>query len=515
MLIAENGFRMKSQPRMVYGIPRRLVWNPSHVPMSQFLFQYNAISPTSWVYLSSLLMIGLFFKFNRLWSMRNLDLLMLIALAPGLLLIHFGQVTRNAGDQHQAEPTTTEGEQLDSPDNSDTGKDPSDEVVATLAVPPDTEDGTGATPTAESDEASERAEKAGKFEYYGYMSLLAVGIFWLLRMLLDTRLTRRPLLSPNLSVGGMTWVGIALFVFLMANVVARTTPSPDVLTTFDDRMEQVFNYQQPDRGPGYATLNALPTSANKAVSVLSHLSIVLGIVLVAYRHFGNITNGIGAATLYLMLPYTSQMTGRVDHFLPAALLVWAIFFYRRPIIAGIFVGTAFGCVYYPLFLLPLWIGFYWHRGAIRFLIGVVVSLIALTALLSLAPGTDGFLSDLQRMFGWLRPAMEGLEGIWNEKIGGWDPLYRLPVLAACAVISCSMLLWPAQKNLATLISCSAAVMLISQFWHGFGGGLFIGWYLPLTLLMIFRPNLEDRVAQSMLNESRLKRRTTTATNSGT
>ena len=34
-------------------------------------------------YVSSLLMIGLFFKFSRLWSLRNLDLLLLIAFAPG------------------------------------------------------------------------------------------------------------------------------------------------------------------------------------------------------------------------------------------------------------------------------------------------------------------------------------------------------------------------------------------------------------------------------------------------
>ncbi len=64
--------------------------------MSQFLFQYHAVSPTTWVYLSSLLMVGLFFKFSRFWSVRNLDLIMLILLAPGLLLIHFGQVQRNA-----------------------------------------------------------------------------------------------------------------------------------------------------------------------------------------------------------------------------------------------------------------------------------------------------------------------------------------------------------------------------------------------------------------------------------
>ena len=64
----------------------------------------------------------------------------------------------------------------------------------------------------------------------------------------------------------------------------------------------------------------------------------------------------------------------------------------------------------------------------------------------------------------------------------------------------SFVLWPAQKNLGTLLSCSAAVMLGTQFWHAQGGGLYMGWYLPLLLLTIFRPNLEDRVALSTLGE---------------
>ena len=62
--------------------------------------------------------------------------------------------------------------------------------------------------------------------------------------------------------------------------------------------------------------------------------------------------------------------------------------------------------------------------------------------------------------------------------------------------SFSLALWPAQKNLGTLMSCSAAVMLGTQFWHPHGGGLYMAWYLPLVLLTIFRPNLEDRVALS-------------------
>jgi len=65
-------------------------------------------------------------------------------------------------------------------------------------------------------------------------------------------------------------------------------------------------------------------------------------------------------------------------------------------------------------------------------------------------------------------------------------------------LSLSMALWPAQKNLGTLIGYSAAVMLGTQFWHAHSGGVAIAWYLPLLLLTIFRPNLEDRVATAVM-----------------
>jgi hypothetical protein len=82
------------------------------------------------------------------------------------------------------------------------------------------------------------------------------------------------------------------------------------------------------------------------------------------------------------------------------------------------------------------------------------------------------------------------------------------VLAAFVALSGTLAIWPPQKNLGTLLSCSAAVMVATQFWHGFGGGLYMGWYLPLALLTIFRPNLEDRVALAVLGEGWVPRRNT-------
>jgi hypothetical protein len=433
--------------------------------MSEILFRYERVDPTSWAYLSSLLVLALYFKFSRFWSVRNLDLVGLILLSPALLLVKYGMHTPGNG--------------------------------------------------------------ASLVEQIGYVWLFVVSALFMIRLLLDPSMVRRPLLEPNLSVGGMTFLGVSLFVFLMANVVTGIPSEADLAGS--QRAAELRGMVSSDQelstlkthGPGFPLVYLLPHistqsllgnqpqtdaavpaepdhSANevhvvtaRVMAILAQLAIVLGMALVGLRHFDGIRAGIAAATLYLLLPYTAMWTGNVTHALPGALLVWAILFYRWPLFAGFMVGLAFGTIYYPVFLLPLWISFYWRRGLVRFLIGVVavVGLLVVTLALTSSSGTE-LLARLQQMFGLQVPMGEDLSGAWQY----WDAVYRYPILAAFVGLSLSFALWPAQKNLGTLISYSAAIMLGTQFWHAHSGGLALAWYLPLLLLTVFRPNLEDRVA---------------------
>ena len=57
--------------------------------MQEILFGYK-LNPTTWAYISALMMIGIYFKFRRFWSVRNLDLIALISFSPGLLLVYHG-----------------------------------------------------------------------------------------------------------------------------------------------------------------------------------------------------------------------------------------------------------------------------------------------------------------------------------------------------------------------------------------------------------------------------------------
>jgi hypothetical protein len=249
---------------------------------------------------------------------------------------------------------------------------------------------------------------------------------------------------------------------------------------------------------------AIYVATARTVAIISHLVIVVGMIFIGYRHFDNIRTGVAAATLYLLLPYTALQTGRVDHVLPGALLVAAVAVYRRPIAAGVLIGLSIGALYYPAFLMPLWCGFYWRRGLWRFIGGVAASVaVSIASLARTSADAAMFFSQVKQMFGVRLPVGDPT-GFWQFE--GIDPVYRYPVLAAFCAMAISFAIWPAQKNLGTLMSCSAAVMLATQFWHAHLGGLYMAWFLPLLLLTIFRPNLEDRVALSVLSEGWLNKR---------
>jgi len=520
-------------------------------------------------------MICVFFKFGRFWSVRNLDLVLLILLSPGLLLVHFGiqsqqefqsaRTTASVASEETAPGVVESSDSASGSSNALPAAENEDDPPAAIVTPPPNEPrseapdpvgqdagvaaatatessaptgdngGNGGGDTAPESAAAEPAavepadltglSNAQRQQYLGFIWLLAVGGLFLVRLLIDPTMVRRPLLEPNLSTGGLAFMGVSLFVFLMANVVSSKPTEADLAGPRS--AEQLFRgtLEQSDakdslrlQGPGNAFLHLIPNLVTnpslwkdgratkddgylrtaKAMAILSHLGIVIGLVVIGYRHFGNIKTGIGAATLYLMLPYTALETGRVLHVLPAALLVWMVLCYRKPLWAGIFTGLAIGVVYYPLFLLPLWVSFYWKRGLLRFVLGVTCTLFVVALSLMFVSADFGdYLSNLRKLFGIWEPAMQNMQGVWGL---GWDPLYRLPVMAGFVAMSIALALWPPQKNLGTLLSCSAAVMVASQFWHGYGGGLYIAWYLPLTLLTFLRPNLEDRVALTVLGE---------------
>jgi hypothetical protein len=472
--------------------------------MSEIPFAYEKIAATTWAYLSSLLMLALFFKFNRFWSVRNLDLLLIVLLAPGILLIDHGQ-------KIQSRPSEEVGVAID------TGQQTSNtQLDARAAEDPNRQSETSST---------EPRQRNLYYQYFGFCWLLSVCLVFLIRLLVDPLLIRRPLLDPNLTTGGLILLTCSMVTFLIANIVTAKLSPEDlegartaIKIVQREAAQETDTRELQKRGPGFPLFHLFPiiptfssgnellktdadldanesryAAAAKSLAIISQVSIVFALIWIGYVHLNNFRTGIGIAMIYLLLPYTAQFTGHVWHVLPGALLIIAILCVRRPLLAGIFVGLATGASYYPLFLLPLWISFYWERGAKRFVTGVISAILVCVLMLVLTSTSVGhFFVQLQATFGFWKPLSDGLEGIWGL---GWEQWYRLPILVAFAALCVSFVFWPVHKNLGTLISYTAAIMVAVQFWHGFGGGTYMAWFLPAALVTIFRPNMDGRVAK--------------------
>jgi hypothetical protein len=415
-------------------------------------FDLNLPNATTWFYFSALLAVALFFKFTRLLSIRNWDVFTLFLLMPGLLLLVEG----------------------------------------------------------------------GGTHYWGYLWLLIASGYYLLRCLFDLTLVRRPALTPNLNLAGLMWLAGALFVSLIAVAVRHpdeqhsdessnrreTAPVP-----IDPPMrrlgEKVIRDLQ--QTPSDVDDSSLQIWVERGLTVLCHLSIVVALVLIGWRHFEDLHAGMAAATFYLLLPYTYLLmpktalgVGRWDHAWPMALMIWMVFLYRRPTLAGIFLGLATGTVFFPALAFPLWLSFYRRRGVLRFALAFALSTGLCLAILGGILWINGVLPPTllsgwkpSAWLPWLRPDAD-TRGLWQGTPSHWA--YRIPIFVAYVVLIGTTAFWPSPKNLGHVLALTAAVLIGIQFWYADQGGVYILWYLPLLLLLVFRPNLSACQPQPPSND---------------
>jgi hypothetical protein len=444
-----------------------------NVPVSIFL-DFNLPNATTWFYFSFLLAMALFFKFSRLLSIRNWDVVMIFLLVPGLLML---QQSRGRAMTEDAATVAAR--------------------AASAGIGTSAATQTGLTGMTQLAAAELAATEQGPGTWPGYVWLLVGSVYLLLRCLLDLVLVRRPALGPNLNSGGMAWLAGAMFICLAA--VAFRPPeranlhAPAVQAELPAQSNETVG--QPS-APVKLAQSQFDGSfiLERTFAILCHLAVVIGLILVGRLHFQDTASGMAAATFYLLLPYTGYFVGQVHHVLPMALVVWSVVFYRQPTLAGIFLGLAAGTMFFPALIAPLWISFYWKRGAGRFAaFGAVAGALCLavtglvlwfTQDLGQVVAETMALSDWQP-WNWKAPSHEGF---WQ----GVHWAYRTPVFILYITLVIVTAIWPQPKNLAHVLALSAGVLIGVQLWYADQGGVYVLWYLPLVLLLMFRPNLSDR-----------------------
>src|SRR5215469_17442484 len=81
---------------------RKVFGNAMMTTSATVFFDFNLPNSTTWFYFSWLLAMALFFKFSRLLSVRNLDVVTLFLLMPGLLFLQQARPTLNTPDNNPA-----------------------------------------------------------------------------------------------------------------------------------------------------------------------------------------------------------------------------------------------------------------------------------------------------------------------------------------------------------------------------------------------------------------------------
>jgi hypothetical protein len=419
------------------------------IVVASIFLDFNLPNSATWFYFSFLLALALFFRFDRLLSLRNWDLLTLYTIVPGVLCLQEAHALQKflelAGSQFA--------------------------------------------------DAESLGWRSKVLIVLGYTWLMIGSVYYFVRCLFDLGLEKRPALSPNMNVPGLSCLAIALFVCLTAVAVRRIPDSPEqvgrgpvALAKVQDSATAVVSYQS-----GSANWSEADAKfwVSRGVAITLHLSVALALLLIGIKHFSDAAAGVGMACFYLMLPCTAYYVSQAHHVWPVVFMLWAIYYYQRPFVAGVMLGIAAGSAFFPVLLFPLWFGFYRDRGTGRFSAGFVSACglsLALTAIILLSTRElTQYVNVVLSLSDWQPWKAPKTESIWT----GSHWAYRLPVFIGYMAFIVLTMFWPKPRNLAQVIAQSAAVAVGVQFWYADQGGVYVLWYAPLLLLMIFRPNLTD------------------------
>jgi len=395
------------------------------------------LSSEVWLFLSLMGCVTLFFKFSRFWSVRNLDLLLLFALAPGIMLLVGNHLNR---------PWV---------------------VYAWLFL--------------------------GSALWLG-RCLLDLGLAR--RPLLEPNLNAPGLLCLSVGVLGLL---LAETVTLPVEDGAARNPAeptgredrPPVAPGNDNPVVREWARMLPV--PTSLKRELPQVIVSRVLASLAHIGLVVGLLAIGWRHFERPLTGMAMAACYLLLPYTRVAVVDSGQLISAALIVGAVFWHQRPAVAGVLIGLAAGWIPACLGLIALWAGFFRGRGMVRF-IGVALGAVCGCAILGYwMPG----LAEWARALGARSIAEVGLLPRFEPRSSasfwsGIDSSFRLPVLIAYLSLVIVTTIWPARKNFAELIALSAALLVASQFWYLDKGGTLVMLYIPLAITMMFRPTLAAR-----------------------
>jgi hypothetical protein len=264
----------------------------------------------------------------------------------------------------------------------------------------------------------------------------------------------------------------------------------------------------PDPRPAFGVYVLPPVLASKLATISFHL-VGVGALFIAARRMMGSAQAWGIAALYCSSAYVMGVGGEremiggmtfASHIAPAAVTMAAFAALTRPMLAGALLATAMATLFWPAFLFPAWLGYYWNSmvKARGFVIGFVLAslLIGVPVLLrseriegrglisTILHETQGHQQDPNAYgsspFGFwgLRG---GLRAVLRDPIVDGQP-NTSPVFLMFAAFAIGSFFLARGRTEVQLALLTGALAIATQLWKIHGTGVYVTWYYGFLLL---------------------------------
>jgi len=261
-----------------------------------------------------------------------------------------------------------------------------------------------------------------------------------------------------------------------------------------------------------------PIAATQLCAVAFHL-LAIAALFAAGRRLAGATVAWALVVLYCGSAYVLGVGGDmyfiggmtyVSHIAPAAVTLLAFALLPRPAWSGAALAASVGTLFYPIFMVPAWLGYYWNDRyhLKRFIVGFgVASLVIAGSVLALSrPANNrGLIATIasDTIGHQESPDAYGSSpfGFWGQRGGmrGWlmTPLVSgrsmtRPVVLMFFVFAAGMFVVAQRRTPAQFALVIAAVAMGAELWKIHATATYVTWYYPFLLIGF----LGDRSARS-------------------
>jgi hypothetical protein len=198
----------------------------------------------------------------------------------------------------------------------------------------------------------------------------------------------------------------------------------------------------------------------------------------------------------------------VSHIVPAAVTLVAFRYLEKPVAAGALLAAGAGFGFYPAFIFPTWLGYYWgdsRKAAWQYVagFGLVSLVVGVWVLLASRPADGmGLVETIVRdtLGHQTDPEVYGRTpfGFWGQQTGVWRWLIQ-PMVGESAMLSPFFMLYAAflvgtaimarNTGLVGLALLTSAVALGANIWKINATGAYLAWYYPFLLIGALGPGM--------------------------